>query len=131
MSVGPSESLIQLCRRYERWLTQNLTPEPGDWWISRGDTSAMPSLVGEGNEIPGNAVLIPRLEGFLQVLATECASFVLDYSHGEFACVAFDERGRSLANVVATDPSLAVAQALVFIRAERAANREKLEKNVD
>jgi hypothetical protein len=66
-------------------------------------------------------ILVPSLERLLAELAKECASFVIDYSGGEFACVAFDEQGRSLANVVASDASAAVAQALVFIRAERAA----------
>jgi len=72
--------------------------------------------------VPEEEVLVPKLERLLAQLAQECASFVLDYSAGEFACVAFDEHGRTLANVVAPEPSSAVAQALVFIRAERSAH---------
>jgi hypothetical protein len=117
----PSGAYVTICVRYARWLGKGLHAEPGDWLVNQeGDPHAV-TLVTSSQRVAGVAeILVPSLERLLAELAKECASFVIDYSGGEFACVAFDEQGRSLANVVASDASAAVAQALVFIRAERA-----------
>ncbi|MCS7052023.1 MAG: hypothetical protein NZL87_10435 [Thermomicrobium sp.] len=122
----PSPSYVELCRRYRRWLTEGLDPEPGDWVVRIGHDGGAVRLVSEdSSRLAAGEVLVPRLERLLWLLAREATSFVLDHSAGEFACVAFDAEGRTLANVVATEPALAVAQALAFIRAERAAQREE------
>lgn len=118
----PSQPYVSLCQRYRRWLTADLRPEPGDWVAPKdGHPDTVRLVMAPTESVPEEEVLVPKLERLLAQLAQECASFVLDYSAGEFACVAFDEHGRTLANVVAPEPSSAVAQALVFIRAERSA----------
>ncbi len=124
----PSHTYIALCQRYERWLTGSLRPEPGDWVVPRHGHPDEIHLVVTPIELVPEGVLVPRLERLLSQLAEECASFVLDYSGGEFACVAFDEHGRTLANVVAPEPSSAVAQALVFIRAERSVQEHRVSR---
>lgn len=122
----PSDTLVALCQRYERWLSRGVRPWPGDWRAPRRGPQRSVQLIGEpADSLREDEVLVPRLERLLEWLAAECASFVLDWSGGEFACVAFDEHGRSLANVVATDPAVAVAQALVFIRVEREAHERQ------
>lgn len=122
----PSETYVSLCQRYRRWLTAELHPEPGDW-IARKDgrPEVLRLVVSPSEPLATEEVLVPRMERLVAQLAQECASFVLDYSAGEFACVAFDEYGRTLANVVAPEPCTAVAQALVFIRAERSAHERR------
>lgn len=120
----PSETYVSLCQRFARWLTEERVACPGDWLApDRGDASEL-RLVLEPVPVPNDAVVVPCLERLLDELRRECASFVLDYTSGEFACVAFDDHGRMLANVVASDPAAAAAQALVFIRAERAAQSD-------
>jgi len=118
----PSEAYVTICVRYARWLGKGLQPEPGDWLVNQEGHPHMVTLVESPQRVASEEeIVVPSLERLLMELAKECASFVIDYSGGEFACVAFDEQGRSLANVVADDASAAVARALVFIRAERAA----------
>jgi hypothetical protein len=118
----PSDAYVTICVRYARWLGKGLQPEPGDWLVNQEGHPHAVTLVTSPQRAAGEEeILVPSLERLLAELAKECASFVIDYTGGEFACVAFDEQGRSLANVVASDASVAVAQALVFIRAERAA----------
>ncbi|MCX2726395.1 hypothetical protein OO015_02670 [Thermomicrobium sp. 4228-Ro] len=128
---GPSEAYVTLCQRFARWLTSDRRAEPGDWVVARGALPQAARVVTEPVVVGNAEVVVPRLERLLTDLSRECAAFVLDYSSGEYACVAFDEQGRTLANVVAGDPAAALAQALVFIRAERAAQttEEKGEKH--
>jgi len=118
---GPSGAYTAICQRFARWLVSERCAEPGDWIVSRGGSPESAQLVMEPVWVEKGVVVVPRLERLLSELSRECTSFVLDFTSREYACVAFDEQGRTLANVVASDPAAAVAQALVFIRAERAA----------
>jgi len=118
----PSATYIAVCQRYARWLAGERAAEPGDWIVPLRGAPEQARLVVAPIVVAASEVVVPRLERLLTELARECSSFVLDFSSGEFACVAFDEQGRTLANVVASDPAAAAAQALAFIRAERAAS---------
>lgn len=112
-------SYLQLCQGFARKLTAQLEPEPGDWlWGEHG--LRVVTTPGEHRK-PGD-VLVPRLERLLRLLQDEAPVFVVDYSQGDYACLAFDDAGRSLANVVARFPAEAVLRAILFIRAERAAH---------
>jgi len=112
-------SYLKLCQGFARSLTSRLDPEPGDWlWGPDGlEVVAWPPQDRHPEQ-----VLLPRLERLLYLLQEEAPVFVLDYNQGDYACLAFDEAGRSLANVVAPYPAEAVLRAILFIRAERAAN---------
>ncbi len=112
-------SYLKLCQGFGRALTSELDPEPGDWlWGPSGVEAVTLPTQGRRPE----QVLLPRLERLLRLLQEEAPVFVLDYNRGDYACLAFDEAGRSLANVVAPYPAEAVLRAILFIRAERAAN---------
>lgn len=115
-------SYLKLCQGFARSLTSRLDPEPGDWlWGPNGlEVVAWPPQGRDPEQ-----VLLPRLERLLRLLQEEAPVFVLDYNQGDYACLAFDEAGRSLANVVAPYPAEAVLRAILFIRAERAANVAK------
>ena len=112
-------SYLKLCQGFARSLTSRLDPEPGDWlWGPDGlEVVACPPQDRHPEQ-----VLLPRLERLLYLLQEEAPVFVLDYNQGDYACLAFDKAGRSLANVVAPYPAEAVLRAILFIRAERAAN---------
>ncbi|MCX7623684.1 MAG: hypothetical protein RMK01_06210 [Thermomicrobium sp.] len=125
---SPSDAYLSICERFGRWLATSRVAEPGDWLLPRESGARSPRLATERQPVPDDEILVPRLERLLAELRAETAAFVLDFSNSEFACVAFDEQGRTLANVVAGDPAAAVAQALVFIRAERAANERASER---
>ncbi len=112
-------SYLKLCQGFGRALTSELHPEAGDWlWGPDGlEVVTSPPRAPRPDD-----VLIPRLDRLLRLLQDEVPVFVLDYNQGDYACLAFDEAGRSLANVVAPYPAEAVLRAILFIRAERAAN---------
>lgn len=116
---APSSGYIRLCSGVARRLTRTLAPEPGDWLVGPNGLR----LVGtEPVACTPQDVVLPRLSRLLQLLAAEVETFVIDYAGGEYACLAFDEAGRPLANVVARTPEEAVLRALVFVQTERAAN---------
>jgi len=112
-------SYLKLCQGFGAALTARLTPEPGDWLWGPDGLELVTSATRQRQ--PGE-VLVPRLERLLRLLEAEAPVFVLDYQRGDYACLAFDQEGRSLANVVAPCPAEAVLRAILFIRAERAAN---------
>ena len=113
-------SYLKLCQGFARSLTSQLDPEPGDWLWGPANGVEIVTMPPQGRS--PEQVLLPRLERLLCLLQEEAPVFVLDYNQGDYACLAFDEAGRSLANVVAPYPAEAVLRAILFIRAERAAN---------
>jgi hypothetical protein len=118
--AGPvPRSYLKLCAGFGAALTSRLEPEPGDWlW----ESDRLELVTAPPRQRRPGEVLVPSLERVLRLLEVEAPVFVLDYQRGDYACLAFDEEGRSLANVVARFPAEAVLRAVLFIRAERAAN---------
>lgn len=117
---GIASSYIRLCKGQGRTLTSTLEPAPGEWLL-RADGEL--ELAGDPPRVLAKGeIVIPRLERLLALLREQVGSLALDYQQGDFACVAFDAEGRSLANVVSRNPEEAALRALLFILAERAAN---------
>lgn len=117
---GVATSYIQLCKGQGRNLTSRIEPAPGEWLL-RADGEL--ELAGDPpRALAKGEVVIPRLERLLALLREQIGSLALDYQQGDFACLAFDPEGRSIANVVSRNPEEAALRALLFILAERAAN---------
>ncbi len=117
--TGFAASYLRLCRGQGKRLCSSLAPRPGDWLLGPDG----PELVGESpRPLATGEVVVPRLDRVVELLREEAASAVVSYEAGDFACLAFDEHGRSLANVVSKTPEEAALRALLFIQAERAAN---------
>ena len=117
---GFAASYLRLCRGQARGVTSALQPQAGDWLL-RADGEL--DLAGDPPRAlaPGE-VVVPRLDRVVQLLRAEAESLVIDCHMADYACVAFDGDGRSLANVVARSPEEAALRALLFVQAEKAAN---------
>ncbi|MDI3339646.1 MAG: hypothetical protein QJR03_03860 [Sphaerobacter sp.] len=111
---------IRVCQGPGRRLLSSLAPEPGEW-ILRADGEL--ELAGDPpRPLAEGEVVVPRLHRLIALLRAEAHSVVIDCYPTDYACMAFDEDGVSLANVVSFSPEEAALRALLFIRAERAAH---------
>lgn len=119
---GFAASYLRLCRGQGRSVTAALAPEAGDWLL-RPDGEL--ELVGDPPRALGpDEVVVPRLDRLVQLLRAVAESLVIDCYPADYACVAFDGEGRSLANVVSRSPEEAALRTLLFVRAEKAANEQ-------
>ncbi|HET9016926.1 MAG TPA: hypothetical protein VFN57_15095 [Thermomicrobiaceae bacterium] len=119
---GFAASYLRLCRGQARPLTSMLVPQAGEWLL-RADGDLELELAGDPPRAlaPGE-VVVPRLDRVVQLLRAEAEALVVDYHSGDYACVAFDAEGRSLANVVSRNPEEAALRALLFVQSEKAEN---------
>lgn len=117
---GFAASYIRLCKGQGRRITTSLQPLAGDWLL-RQDGEL--ELTGDPpRPLTAGELVVPRLDRLLQLLKEQVNSLVLDGHEEDYACLAFDDEGRSLANIVSRNPEEAIMRALLFILAERAAN---------
>lgn len=120
---GFAATYLRLCQRHGRKLVSALEPEPGEWALGPNGLA----LLGDPpRPLAGDEILIPRLDRLFRILSTEAEAVVIDLHQNEFACVAFDDKDRSLANTVERSPEEAVMRAILFIRAERQEQEIKL-----
>jgi len=113
---------IRVCKGPGRRLLSTLTPEPGEW-ILRADGEL--ELAGDPpRALEEGEVLVPSLARLIALLREDADSVVISCYPDDYACMAFDEDGVSLANVVSLSPEEAALRALLFIRAERAAHEQ-------
>lgn len=117
---GFAPSYIRLCRGQARRLTGSLDPQPGDW-ILRED-GELELAADPPRAMAESEVVVPRLDRVIQLLRAEAPSIVIDCYPADYACMVFDEHGRSLANFVSRNPEEAALRALLFVQSERAAN---------
>lgn len=116
---GVPQGYIRVCKGPGRNLMSTLEPESGDWILRADDELELvgdpPRVLAEGE------VLVPRLSRLIELLRAEAHSTLIDCRDGEYACMVFDEDESSLANIVSFSPEEAALRALLFVRAERAA----------
>jgi hypothetical protein len=65
-------------------------------------------------------IVIPRLEQLICRLRQHAEVVVIDCLPQDFACLAFDDDGSTLANIVAGDPEEAAFRALLLLASEQA-----------
>lgn len=117
---GFTRSYLRLCRGQARQLCSRLEPRPGDWILSPDEQLSLcpdPARALETGE-----VVVPRLDRVVELLRSEVHAFVIDCYPEDYACAAFDEASRSLANVVSKSPEEAGMRALLFVISEKVAN---------
>ncbi|HUY99080.1 MAG TPA: hypothetical protein VMU89_01925 [Thermomicrobiaceae bacterium] len=119
---GFAASYLRLCRGQARSVTAALEPQAGDWLL-RPD-GELELAVDPPRPLAADELVVPRLDRLVQLLRGEAESLVIDCHTADYACVAFDGDGRSLANVVARTPEEAALRALLFVQAEKAANEQ-------
>jgi|SRR5579875_2221015 len=117
---GFSRSYLRLCRGQARQLCSALEPRPGDWIF--GPDEQLSLCPGPARALEAGEVVVPRLDRVVEMLRSEVHAFVIDCYPEDFACAAFDEESRSLANVVSQTPEEAAMRALLFVLSEKAAN---------
>ena len=114
---GLTLAYLQLCRQHRQTIRQLFQPAPWDWilgpdGISRAGVSIHP--------LDEDEIVIPRLERLIRQLRQHTEVVVIDCLPQDFACLAFDEDGSTLANVVAGDPEEAAFRALLLLASGRA-----------
>ncbi len=115
---------LQRCRAARRDLSALWTPSVGDWVLQADDVSLLnEDQAAQSSEFTTDRSVcwVPRLDQLLALLTAVSSHTVLDCYQGDFACICFDEMSRRIADVVSETPELACLQALLFIRAELAA----------
>ncbi|CCF83501.1 hypothetical protein [Nitrolancea hollandica] len=112
-----SPSFLQLCRQHRQALTMLFQPTPWNWVLSPdgvANVGGTPRALGESE------VVIPRLDQIMDRLRELAEVVVIDCLPGDAACLAFDEDGRTLVNVVANGPEEAALQALLLLARQSA-----------
>jgi hypothetical protein len=109
---GFSSRYLQLCRQHRQALA--LLFQPTAWtWVLGPDGGT--SVGRSARALTENEIVIPCLGQLMDRLRELAEVVVIDCLPGDVACLAFDEDGRTLANVVADDPEEAALQALVLL----------------
>lgn len=117
---GFAPTYLRLCRGQAKPLCSRLEPRAGDWILGKdGQMSLCPD---PPRELSKDEVVVPRLDRVVELLREVAPTFVIDCYPQDYACAAFDEESRSLANVVSKSPEEAALRALLFVRSEKAAN---------
>lgn len=120
---GLAVSYVRLCRGMGRPLTSTLEPRPGDWLLR--EDGELELATDPPRALQPGEIVVPRLERLVELIHAEAPSVVIDAYSSDFACLAFDGDGRSLANIVSRNIEEAVMRALLFIQSERAANETR------
>src|SRR5690606_27383682 len=98
-------------------LSRLFRPAPWDWLLGPDGVSR----AGGPDRLPfGQDVVIPRLDQLIRRLRDHAPAVVLDCLPQDFACLAFDEDGWTLANVVASDVEEAALKALLLLAGQDA-----------
>lgn len=113
---GLTPAYIQLCWQHRQDIRRLFEPAPWDWilgpdGISRAGASTQP--------LDEEEIVIPRLQRLLRRLRQHAEVVVIDCLPQDIACLAFDEDGSTLANVVAGDPEEAAFRAVLLLASER------------
>lgn len=117
---GFAPTYLRLCRGQAKPLCSSLEPRAGDWILDKeGQMSLCPD---PPRALAKGEVVVPRLDRVVELLREDAPTFVIDCYPEDYACAAFDEESRSLANVVSKSPEEAALRALLFVRSEKAAN---------
>lgn len=119
-----SAAYRQRCRAARRELSALWQPAAGDWVEQDGSFCVLDAAqAARAAELAADRAVcwLPRLDQLLSLLGPLSPHIVLDCYRGDFACICFDDVSRRIADVVAETPELACLQALLFIRAELAA----------
>jgi hypothetical protein len=112
------ESYLRLCQKQGKAFLKGLPARAGDWVLSEDG----PRLLAEGDAKGERELVVPDVERLLELLRQEAPIVILDCQQDGFGLTAFDHASRPLANVVSRNAPEACLRALLFIRAERAAN---------
>jgi hypothetical protein len=116
-----SRSYITFCRKQQQLISALLEPEPGDWLFGPDGLA----LVGEPPvPVRDDQIFIPRLDQLIGLLHLQAAHVILSCYPGDYACQVLDAQDQPLANVISRTPEEAILRALVFVLAERAANKQ-------
>ncbi len=109
---GFSSSYLQLCRQHRQALAMLFQPTPWDWVLGPDGVTN----VGESpRALAERETVIPRLDQLMDRLGELAEVVMIDCLPGDVACLAFDEDGRTLANLVADDPEEVALQALLLL----------------
>ncbi len=114
---GFSSSYLQLCRQHRKALAILFRPATWNWVLSPdgvANVGGTPRALGESE------VVIPRLDQLMDQLRELAEVVVIDCLPEDVACLAFDENGSTLVNVVADDPEGAALQALLLLARQSA-----------
>lgn len=120
--IGLKSSYIQLCRQHRQELRMLFRPAPWDWLLGKAGISR---AGGSTPILSENEIVIPRLDQLVRRLREHAEVVVIDCLPQDFACLAFDEDGCTLANVVAGDAEEAALRALLLLAARPAAQQTR------
>lgn len=120
MVNGFARTYLRLCRGQAKPFCSTLEPRPGDWILGKDGTMSL--CPDPPRPLAKDEVLVPRLDRVIELLRAEAHAFVIDCYPQDFACAAFDEESRSLANVVSKTPEEAAMRALLFVHSEKVAD---------
>lgn len=109
---GFTSSYLQLCRDYRRELTMLFQPTPWSWLLG---PDGVTRAEGSPRALAQGEIVIPRLDQLINRLRELAEVVVIDCLPQDVACLAFDQDGCTLANVVANDPEEAALRALLLL----------------
>jgi hypothetical protein len=120
---GFAYSYLRLCRGQGYEFAATLKPEPGEWILGENIPDDMRLAENPPGELKDGEVVVPSLTRLVHLLRQEAHAVVIDCYPEDFACMCFDEKSFSLANIVSRNPEEAAFRALLFILSEKKAQQ--------
>lgn len=114
---GFSSRYLQLCRQHRKALAILFRPATWNWVLS---PDGVANVGRSARALTENEIVIPCLGQLMDRLRELAEVVVIDCLPGDVACLAFDEDGRTLVNVVANGPEEAALQALLLLARQSA-----------
>lgn len=114
---GMTPTYLQFCREHRQEINRLFPPAPWDWLLG---PEGMSRVGGSTPVLAGNEIVIPQLDRLIRRLREHTEVVLIDFLPQDVACLAFDDEGSPLANIVAGDAEEAALRALLLLVARRA-----------
>lgn len=113
---GLPAAYLQLCRQNQQQIGELFPPAAWDWLLGpAGISRVKPST----EVLDDDEAIVPRLDRLIRRLREHAEVVVIDCLPEDYACLAFDEDGCTLVNVVANGAEEAALRALLLLASKR------------
>ncbi len=114
---GLTAGYLQLCQQHRQEIRELFPPVAWNWLLGPDGISR---VAAPARPLDEDEMVVPRLDSLIRRLREHAEVVVIDCLPEDYACLAFDEDGNTLVNVVADGAEEAALRALLLLTRKRA-----------